>query len=74
MTNNEIMNAYKVAHKIDFDTPLLTAGTWYNKGYKIKKGEKCRHRVSLWGKGKTKTDAEGNKIESKVFYENFVLV
>lgn len=73
MTNNEIMNAYKVAHKIDFDTPLLTAGTWYNMGYKIKRGEKCKHRVPLWGKGKPKTDDEGNKIEGRVFMKTSCL-
>ncbi len=58
MTNNEIMTAYKVTHKIDIDAPLLTAGVWRNKGYKIKRGEKCKHRVMLWANCKCKIKAE----------------
>ena len=39
-TNKSIIDAYKTAHGIPFDTPLYTYAAWYNMGYRVRKGEK----------------------------------
>lgn len=48
MTNQQIVAAYKQEQHIPLDTPLYTYGVWYNMGYKVRKGEKCKHRVQMW--------------------------
>ena len=60
-TNKSIVEAYKAAHGISIDTPLYTYGVWYNKGYQVKKGEKCRHRVCLWKYGEKKIKQDGQE-------------
>ena len=52
MTNQSIMTAYRQAHNIPSDIPLYTASVWYNKGYRIKRGSVCRHRVEMKTKGR----------------------
>ena len=47
-TNKSIVEAYKAAHGISLDTPLYTWGVWHNMGYRVRKGEKCKHRVALY--------------------------
>ncbi len=54
MTNREIMLAYKSMQKMDLDAPLLTVGVWNSRGYRVKKGEKCKHKVVLWANCKIK--------------------
>lgn len=73
ITNEQLLAQYKAENNIPLDLPLYTAGVWFNMGYKIKRGEKCKHRVALWGKGKPKTDDEGNKIEGRVFMKTSCL-
>lgn len=73
ITNNQIMALYRAENNIPQSVQLYTASVWFSKGYKIKRGEKCKHRVALWGKGKPKTDDEGNKIEGKVFMKTSCL-
>ena len=53
-TNKAIIDAYKAANRIPLDTPLYTWAVWHSMGYKVKKGERCRHRVALY-KHTTKT-------------------
>lgn len=47
-TNKEIIAAYKTANNIPLTTPLYTWAVWHNMGYRVRKGEKCKHRVTLW--------------------------
>ena len=47
MTNAATMTAYRQVHNIPEDIPLYTASVWYNKGYRIKRGSVCKHRVEM---------------------------
>ena len=60
MTNNQIITAYKIDHKIPIDKPLYTYAVWLKKGYRVKRGEASRHHVKMWeyNKGKQKADTE----------------
>ena len=53
-TNKDIIEAYKVANNIPLNMPLYTYASWLAQGYRVRKGEKCRHRVALY-KHTTKT-------------------
>ena len=54
VTNLQLISDYKAAHNIPLDTPLLSYAAWMAQGYRVRKGEKCRHRVPLY-KHTTKT-------------------
>lgn len=60
-TNKSIVEAYKAAHGISIDTPLYTYGVWYNKGYRVKKGERCKHRVQMWRYGEKNIEQNGQE-------------
>lgn len=60
-TNKAIIEAYKAAHGISIDTPLYTYGVWYNKGYRVKSGERCRHRVPMWKYSTKHIETNGEK-------------
>ena len=62
-TNKDIIAAYKAAHNIPLATPLYTWAVWHNMGYRVRKGEKCKHRVTMWRMGQKKDD-EGNMINT----------
>lgn len=62
MNNATIIAEYKTLNHIPLEAPLLTASVWYNNGYQIKKGEKCKHRVTMW-KHTTKTVVKDGKEE-----------
>ena len=53
-TNKAIIDAYKAENGFPLDYPLFTYASWLQQGYRVKKGEKCRHRVPLY-KHTTKT-------------------
>lgn len=53
-TNKDIIAAYKAANNIPLTAPLYTYAAWMAQGYRVRKGEKCRHRVALY-KHTTKT-------------------
>ncbi len=57
ITNKQLLAQYKTKNNVPLDLPMYTAGAWYNKGYKIKRGEKCKHRVMLWANCKSKIKA-----------------
>ena len=48
ITNKAIIELYKAENGLPLDTPLYTWAVWYNKGYRVKSGERCRHRVPMW--------------------------
>lgn len=48
ITNKAIVDRYKAEQGLPLDMPLYTWAVWYNMGYRVRKGEKCKHRVILW--------------------------
>ena len=62
-TNKAIIDAYKTANGLSLDTPLYTWAVWHNMGYRVRKGEKCKHRVTMWRMGQKKDD-EGNMVNT----------
>lgn len=61
-TNNKtIIEAYKASMGLPLDFPLYTYAVWQNMGYQIKKGEKCKHRVTLWKHTEKKIEREGKE-------------
>lgn len=63
ITNKAIIELYKTEQGLPLDMPLYTWAAWHNMGYKVRKGEKCRHRVTMW-KMDTKKDDEGNMMNT----------
>lgn len=47
MTNNEIMAEYKQEKGLASDYEMYTTQTWYKKGFIVKKGSVCKHRVKM---------------------------
>lgn len=60
-TNKDIIAAYKVANNIPLTMPLYTWAAWYNMGYRVRKGEKCKHRVQMWRYGEKKIEQDGHE-------------
>ena len=69
-TNKAIIDAYKTANGISLDTPLYTWAVWHNMGYRVRKGEKCKHRVTLWKHTERKIEQDGQeKTAGKCFHK-----
>lgn len=62
-TNKAIVELYKAEQGLPLDMPLYTWAVWHNMGYRVRKGEKCKHRVTMWKMGQKKDD-EGNIINT----------
>lgn len=62
-TNKAIIEQYKAENGLSLDTPLYTYAAWHNMGYRVRKGEKCKHRVQMWKRGQKKDD-EGNMVDT----------
>ena len=62
-TNKAIIDAYKAANGLSLDAPLYTWAVWHNMGYRVRKGEKCKHRVTMWKMGQKKDD-EGKMVNT----------
>ena len=60
-TNKAIIDAYKAAHNIPVTTALYTWAVWHNMGYRVRKGEKCKHRVTLWKHTERKIVQDGKE-------------
>lgn len=67
--NTELIAVYKLEHNIPLETELLTYGAWKNKGYQVRKGERCHHRVTMWKHTEKKVmkDAKKEIIEGYCF-------
>lgn len=63
ITNKAIIELYKAENGLPVDYPLYTWAVWHNMGYRVRKGEKCKHRVTMWKMGQKKDD-EGNIINT----------
>ena len=48
ITNKAIIELYKAEHGLPVNYPLFTYAAWLNQGYRVRKGERCKHRVQLW--------------------------
>lgn len=69
-TNRAIIDAYKAANGLSLDTPLYTWAVWRNMGYRVRKGEKCKHRVTLWKHTERKIGQDGQeKTVEKCFHK-----
>lgn len=65
MTNTEIILGYMQLHNMDPEKTILhTYAQWKKLGYQIKKGEKSKHKISVWKRSikKVKKD-DGEKEE-----------
>ena len=62
-TNKAIIELYKAENGLPLDMPLYTWAVWHNMGYRVRKGEKCKHRVTMWRMGQKKDD-EGNIVDT----------
>lgn len=73
-TNRAIIDAYKTANGLSLDTPLYTWAVWHNMGYRVRKGEKCKHRVTLWKHTKKKIEQDGQeKTVGRCFHKTMNL-
>ena len=61
ITNKAIIELYKAENGLPVDYPLFTYAAWLKQGYQVKKGEKCRHRVTLWKHTEKKIEQEGQE-------------
>ena len=72
-TNKAIIELYKAEQGLPVDYPLYTWAVWHNMGYRVRKGEKCKHRVTMWRMGQKK-DNEGNMVDTgKCFHKTMSL-
>lgn len=62
-TNKAIIELYKAENGLPLDMPLYTWAVWHNMGYRVRKGEKCKHRVTMWRMGQKKDD-DGNMVDT----------
>ena len=72
-TNKAIIKAYKAENGLPVNYPLYTYGAWLKQGYRVRKGEKCKHRVQMWKMGQKKDD-EGNMVNTgRCFHKTMYL-
>lgn len=72
-TNRAIIELYKAEQGLPLDMPLYTWAVWHNMGYRVRKGERCKHRVQMWKMGQKKDD-EGNMVDTgKCFHKTMSL-
>ena len=67
ITNKAIIELYKTEHGLPVNYPLFTYAAWLKQGYRVRKGEKCKHRVTMWKMGQKKDD-EGNIINTGRYF------
>ena len=73
ITNKAIIELYKAENGLPLDMPLYTWAVWHNMGYRVRKGEKCKHRVQMWKMG-AKKDEDGNMVNTgKCFHKTMSL-
>ena len=60
-TNKAIIELYKAENGLPVDYPLYTWAVWHNMGYRVRKGEKCKHRVQLWKYAQRTVEQDGQE-------------
>ena len=74
ITNKAIIEAYKATNNIPLTMPLYTWAVWKNMGYRVRKGEKCKHRVQMWRYGEKKIEQDGQeKTVGRCFHKTMNL-
>ena len=74
ITNKAIIELYKAENGLPLDMPLYTWAVWRNMGYRVRKGEKCKHRVQMWRYGGKKIEADGQEqIVGRCFHKTMSL-
>ena len=48
MCNKEIISRYIAMNELEPSIELHTFAEWKRPGYKVKKGEKSNHKISIW--------------------------
>ena len=61
ITNKTIIELYKAENGLPVDYPLYTWAVWHNMGYRVRKGEKCKHRVQLWKYAQRTVEQDGQE-------------
>lgn len=61
ITNKAIIELYKAEQGLPLDYPLFTYAAWIAQGYRVRKGEKCKHRVTLWKHTERKIKQDGEE-------------
>lgn len=61
ITNKAIIELYKAEQGLPINYPLFTYAAWLKQGYQVKKGEKCKHRVSLWKYAQRTVEQDGQE-------------
>ena len=65
ITNKAIIELYKAEHGLPVNYPLYTYAAWLNQGYRVRKGEKCKHKVQLWKYEQRTSEQDGQKQTAK---------
>ena len=74
ITNKAIIDLYKAENGLPVNYPLFTYAAWLKQGYRVKKGEKCRHHVCLWKHTEKKIEQEGQeRTVGKCFHKTMSL-
>lgn len=74
-TNKAIIEAYKAENGLLVNYPLFTYGAWLKQGYRVRKGEKCKHRVLMWKHTEKKIKQNGQEqIVGKCFHKTMLLL
>lgn len=73
-TNKAIIEQYKAENDLPINYPLFTYAAWMAQGYRVRKGEKCKHRVQMWRYGEKKIDQDGQeKTVGRCFHKTMSL-
>ena len=72
MCNKEIISRYIVMNELDPSIELHTFAELKRLGYKVKKGEKSKHKISIWKRATKKIENENEKGE-EVETQNYFL-
>lgn len=59
ITNKAIIELYKAEQGLPINYPLFTYAAWMAQGYRVKKGERCRHRVQMWKHAEKTIEQDG---------------
>lgn len=74
ITNKAIIELYKTENGLPVNYPLFTYAAWLNQGYRVRKGEKCKHRVQLWKHTERKIEQDGEeKTVGRCFHKTMNL-
>lgn len=65
MTNVEIIKDYKRANNIPENEELNTIFVWNKLGFKVKKGEKSKHKIVIYKQIVEVTKSENEEVRTK---------